>query len=444
MFTPEGIYDGGSNLYMFDDGNMTAHATLEYAQATSAAQAQAEAIICEDILVQQSVTVALFTNAGYCAYRTGVVGAINFRGYALETALEYTFMNAKVPPYSHPSMTIKYGTVDAPVSINPIFSSWVWDYEVVDRIFQGAMNTNPYNPTGPGKSPSGGDEPWMAYDWNFQQSTFNGGSGYGSPSTTYTNQANCTYWFRHDIQWSDGQPFTVDDFNFTIYLQRIYGDSWGQPDFAHVVNFVKIDAYTCSVYFDMPTFYALYTPLYDIVPKHIYQYIGIPVDAPNGTSTTGHHGYWPGKDAVSSEILPGAPFTFGQLTGAGGEQYVWVGTGMWQYHPGTLVQGVGGGLICDPNPLFWMNITQGEIDFKYTWTAGTAPQGGSYVIGLSDLVLLANAYGTSGNGHPNPFKLGGLHVWEPGCDLASPASTVGLSDLVTLALNYGKHWGANP
>jgi hypothetical protein len=64
------------------------------------------------------------------------------------------------------------------------------------------------------------------------------------------------------------------------------------------------------------------------------------------------------------------------------------------------------------------------------------------VIGLSDLVLLANAYGTSGI-PPVPFQLGGLHVWEPGCDLAPPASVVGLSDLVTLALNYGKHWGYN-
>jgi hypothetical protein len=91
-----------------------------------------------------------------------------------------------------------------------------------------------------------------------------------------------------------------------------------------------------------------------------------------------------------------------------------------------------------------MNITQGEIDFEYAWNAGSAPQGGSYSIGLSDLVLLANAYGTSGNGHAVPFLLGGLHVWEPGCDIAPPAGTVGLSDLVTLALHYGQHWGANP
>ena len=429
MFTPIGIYQGGPNLYMVDDANMTLHATLEYPNATSGAQSLAEAMICQDIVVKNAFMVSLYSSASYMAYRTGVVGAINFRGYALTTALEYTFMNAKTPPYSSP-MTIKYGTLNPPEQINPIFSSWVWDYEVVDRIFNGPMATNPYKPTVVGKSPAGGDMPWMAYDWKFE-SMANG-------------MANVTFWFRHDITWQDGVPFTVDDLNYTIFLQSAYGDSWGYSDMIHVVGFQKWDNWTCSLNFDIPTFWSLYTATYDIVPEHIYKYIAIPAGAGDGTSTTGHHGYWPGAVALESEILPGAPFTWAQLTGAGGEKYTWVGTGMWKYIPTTLTQAVGGGLVCEPYTGFWMNITQGDMDFSYTWNSGSPPQGGSYVIGLSDLVMLANAYGTSGNGHAVPFKLGGLHVWEPGCDVAPPAGVVGLSDLVTLALNYGKHWGSNP
>jgi hypothetical protein len=113
---------------------------------------------------------------------------------------------------------------------------------------------------------------------------------------------------------------------------------------------------------------------------------------------------------------------------------------MWQYMPGTYVSGVGGGLVCDAYRGFWMKVSQGEIDFNYYWNPGPPPQVGSYKLGLSDLVLLANAYGTSGI-PPIPFKLGGSRVWEPGCDIAPPASVVGLSDLVTLAINYGKQWG---
>jgi ABC-type transport system substrate-binding protein len=437
-------YGLGSNIYMVDDWNLTRHATLECPSATSSAQSMAEALICQDIIVQQAMCVSLYSAASYIAYRTGVVGAINFRGYGLESNLEYTFMNAMVPPYGS-SMTLRYGTLNPPEQINPIFSSWVWDYEVTDSIFNSPMATNPYNPSFPGKSPAGADLPWMAYDWNWQLSNFTGGGGLGDPSDSYTNMANVTFWFRHDITWQDGAPFTVDDFNYTIYINKAYGDSWGWSDADCIVNFVKWDNWTCSLYFlYWPTYYTLYMANYDIVPEHIYKYIAIPANADAGTSTTGHHGYWPSAAAVSGEVLPGAPFTFTQLTGTGGEQYTWVGTGMWKYVPSTLIQGDGGGLSLVPYTGFWMNITQGEIDFEYAWNAGSAPQGGSYSIGLSDLVLLANAYGTSGNGHAVPFLLGGLHVWEPGCDIAPPAGTVGLSDLVTLALHYGQHWGANP
>jgi hypothetical protein len=101
---------------------------------------------------------------------------------------------------------------------------------------------------------------------------------------------------------------------------------------------------------------------------------------------------------------------------------------------------VGGGALFSVNPNFWQSIVAGDIDFKYFWNAGPEPQGGSYVIGLSDLVMLANAYGTTGN-PPIPHKLGGKGVWESGCDLAAPACVIGLSDLVTMALHYGKHWG---
>jgi hypothetical protein len=443
MYTPASIYPGGPNIYMISDANLTYHATLEYLNATSPAQSMAEAMICQDIIVQQAMIVPLYSSASYIAYRTGTVGVINFRGYGLTAGLEYTFMNAKTAPYS-PPMTITYGTLNPPEQINPIFHNWAWDYEAVESMFSGPMAVNPYNPSVLGKSPAGGDMPWMAYDWNWQLSNFTGGGGLGNSSIAYTNMANVTFWFRHDITWQDGVPFTVEDYNYTIFLDEAYGDSWGYSDMAHVVNFIKWDNWTCSLYFDMPSYYALYTANNGIVPQHIYKYIAIPADAGSGNSVTGLHGEWPGKDCNSSEILQGAPFTYSQLTGSGGEQYTWIGTGMWQYSPSTYVSGVGGGLLCNAYPGFWMKITQGDIDFRYYWDSTTPPSGGSYVIGLTDLVLLANAYGTSGNGHAVPFKLGGQGVWEPGCNIAPPAGTVGLPDLVTLALNYGKTWGSNP
>jgi hypothetical protein len=117
---------------------------------------------------------------------------------------------------------------------------------------------------------------------------------------------------------------------------------------------------------------------------------------------------------------------------------------MWKYKPGTQVPDVGGGITFTAFDQFWMKIIPGEIDFVYEFdNPANPPSGGRYKVGLSDLVLLANAYGTQGNGTGGlPFILPGVKgAWNPAADLATPAGKVGLSDLVTLAKNYGKTWG---
>jgi hypothetical protein len=448
-YTPIGIYPGGPNVYMIDDYDLTYWAYQEYPNAADINAAIYASHMCQYIIVQNAMFVTLYSPVTYIAYRSGAVGVINFRGYGLTAYLEYTWMNMKVPPFA-PAMTIRYGTPYPPYEINPIFSPrsvFPWDYEVTDSMFDTPIMVNPYNPTTPGKSPAGSDQPWLAYDWHFELSNFagwandlpQGGSTqdpYGTtPHVIYTNCANITFWFRHDITWHDEIPWTVDDYNYTLNLDYTYGDSWTWSDMQFIVNFVKWDNWTCSIYCNVPSFWVFYNVLVDIVPKHIYQYINIPAGAAGGGSTTGHHGEWPGRDALPVEVTPPLIFPINP-------EDTWVGTSIWQYVPGTYVSGTGGGLVCDPCPNFWMNITQGEIDFKYYWNVGAPPQGGSYKIGLADLVLLANAYGQSGI-PPIPFLLGGQHVWEPGCDLAPPPCVVGLSDLVTLAVNYGKQWGWN-
>lgn len=464
FYAPSNEYPYGfDSAYMIDDANLTHYGNLEYFTAPDVNTAIAAAMACQQIIVEQAYFVPLYCSKSYAAYRTGVVGAIDFRGYALTTALDYTFLNAKVPnaqgAYTAP-MTIRYGTLNPPVQINPIFGSWVWDYETIDRMYNGIMDSNPYNPTTPGKSPTGSDQPWMAYDWTFQLSNFTGWANdinlggstedpYGTaPHVQYTNMANCTYWFRHDITWQDGVPFTVDDWNYTLMLQYTYGDAYLWSNAQSVVGFQKIDNWTCSIYFCMPSFWMLYDATMDVVPMHIFQNIQMPdfATAESASDATHHHGFWPGQAALSTEVTANPYFTYAQLQADGAS--TWIGTGMWKYVPGTLTGGPSAptGMTMTPYTGFWMSMVQGDIDMKYTWNPGPAPQGGSYKIGLSDLVMLANAFGTSGKGSstPVPFKLGGPGVWEPGCDIAPPAGVVGLTDLVTLALNYGKTWGSNP
>jgi ABC-type transport system substrate-binding protein len=374
--------------------------------------------MCQYYQVMKAYCIPVWSSASYYAYRKGFVYVPATQGYGLTTGLDFVFLATYHQNYPTVN-TIRYGTMNPPVALNPLFSSWLWDYEVVDRIFTGYMNGNPYKMT-PGKSPAGGDLPWMAYDWKWEIDPTDG-------------NATVTLWFRHDLKWHDGVPFTVDDLNETIELGKYYDDSWGYSDFIHVIGFEKIDDYTCKIHFDMQSIWALYTANYDMVPKHIYGFNSgkhHPLPTDSDFYDAGPHGYWPWKDDTVTPVSDPAQ--------------VWVGTGMWKYVPGTHVPDVGGGILLTYNPDFWMSIAPGDIDFAYTWTSTTPPSGGSYKIGLSDLVLLANAYGTRGDGEV-PLKVPGTKgAWNPGADLAAPSGIIGLSDLVTLAKNYGKTWGTNP
>jgi len=417
FYNPVGIYPGGPNFYQINDHDVIPWTEEVYPKATSVEQSMKAAKMCQWYQVSRAYAIPVWSSASYYAYRKGFVYVPATQGYGLTTGLDFVFLATYHQNYPTVN-TIRYGTMNPPVALNPLFSSWLWDYEVVDRIFTGYMNGNPYKMT-PGKSPAGGDLPWMAYDWKWEIDT--------------DGNATVTLWFRHDIKWHDGVPFTVDDLNETIALGKYYDDSWGYSDFIHVIGFQKIDDYTCKLHFDMQSIWALYTANYDIVPKHIYGFnsgMHHPKPGDNDFYSGGPHGYWPWKDDTVTPVSDPAQ--------------VWVGTGMWEYVPGSHVEGVGGGILLKANLDFWMSMVPGDLDFAYYWTSTTPPSGGSYKIGLSDLVILANAYGTSGTGEVS-FKVPGTKgAWNPGADLAAPSGVIGLSDLVTLAKNYGKTWGTNP
>jgi len=178
-----------------------------------------------------------------------------------------------------------------------------------------------------------------------------------------------------------------------------------------------------------------------IVPSNV-------TDAENGVSTDGLHGLWPGQAAVTGNVLSGAPFTLSQLTTDPGTTLV--GTGPFMYRHGSTSASdfaPGGAITLDAYPGFFLTPAPGAIALKYTWldtNAADQPSGGYYKVGLADLVLLANAYGTTGT-PPSAVSISGTpgaaHTWNPGADLAAPSGVIGLSDLVTLALHYGWYFG---
>jgi ABC-type transport system substrate-binding protein len=418
FFNEIGIYPYGANFYLVQDPEMNAATDALYPECVSIPDAHIAADECQRLETEKAYNVPVYTSASYYAYRKGLLGVAATKGYGLTTALDIPLLNSRHADFPAVS-NIRYGTKSPPNLINPLFSQWLWDYEVIDRIFTGPMGLNNYK-ISVGKSSTGGDLPWMLYDWQLD----NLGPG---------GNTRVTYWFRDDITWHDGTPFTVDDFNYTIFLGAYYDDSWGYPDFVHVTTFEKLDDYTCRITYDGPSFWFLYTPLYDLVPEHTYNLIPLPDPLDPDFYTYGHHGYWPGKDDPNvNGTIADEPDLF------------WIGTNMWAYVHGSHTEGVGGGITLESYDGFWMSLVVGEMDFAYKWNAGAAPQGGSYTIGLTDLVLFAKAYGTRGDGAVPKIVPGETGAWNPGADLAGPSGVVGLTDLVTLANAYGDTWGQNP
>jgi hypothetical protein len=480
MFTPSGIYPYGPNPYLVDDANMTHYA---YACLTDLNETQYmnDLMAVQDILVDEAYVVSVYSPATYCAYKTGMLGMINELGYGFggpgggsytypSQLLSWVTMNCRKnntivyngsPSDTPESNVIYYGMYNPPDMVNPIFGDMMYDFQVSDEIFTYPLATNPTDTMIVGSAltgfPSGGDLPWMAYAWKLE--TVDDLAN----ATGLDGDSNITLWFRHDITWHDGAPFTVDDVNYTIYVNALYGDSWNNAAMMRCVNpatcapyFQKWDNWTCSIQVSTQGWMSLYTPLSEIVPEHLYKYI-VPSNltaAQMGISTDGLHGVWPGQAATQENFLsvpPGASgnaayINYGNVTAV--PDYTLIGTGPWKYRPGSTsaasATSPGGRITLDAYSGFWQNmrIVPGEIAFQYTWLNAdpeAQPSGGYYKIGLADLVMLANAYRATGT-PPSAVQISGGR-WNPGADLAAPSGVVGLTDLVTLALHYGWYWG---
>jgi hypothetical protein len=458
--TPVGIYPNGPNCYLVDDANMTHYATAMY-EDSNQSQYQVDLNMVQQILVMESELVSIYSPVTFCAYKTGLLGMFDVLGYG--TLGNWNLMNwitANVrktntinytgPPENTPDSNILYyGQFNPPELVNPIFSSSLSDFQILGRIFACPMTSNPYKDFVPGSAitdvPTGGDMPWMAYWWQSQLIPAQDGSG--------GQWTNVTYWFRNDTNWSDGVPFTVADLNCTIYENALYGDSYANSAFRMCTNasdnykpyFTAWDNWTCSILVTNPSWLSLYIPNYLIIPEHIYKYI-VPnnlTQAIKGLSTDGLHGYWPGQTAVAGNVLPGAPFNQTYLNQYSNTTLV----GSNSILPPSLQQQALENIIAflrDADPSCGMGEIDGMIyPGKYYPRNHEYSAGMTSKVGLPDLVMLANAYGTTGT----PISVvsinsvpGAPHTWNPACDIAAPSGVIGLSDLVVLAMHYGWYY----
>jgi hypothetical protein len=178
--------------------------------------------------------IPMWYTTGYMACLSSDTHVVNEIGAGLNNW--YTLLNAYnplagTPGYWEPTGQFSYGFQSDWSTGNPITASWVWDWDVLNEIYDPLIRVNPYNMSN--------DSPYIADSWTY--GTWNAGS---TPNNELS-EGNCTtitfqlrddvfwqdvpYTVRNPITWNDssqingpfqGVPFTLVDVAFSIMYLR--------------------------------------------------------------------------------------------------------------------------------------------------------------------------------------------------------------------------------
>jgi len=462
-----------SNLPNYPDYDKLAHEivyTDSIESARTAAEAAAELGWCEYVF-----NIPLWSWKSFVAWRKTMTCVIN-QAYGLDNA--YQFLNA----YNTLGGPIKMGTVCAPKALNPLYSTWYYDYAVLDRVFEGLIMVNPYD--------LGTDQPGAAQDWEVSTWT-DPNPGPDEPS----EKIKGTYYLREDcgVVAPNGTfmcNLNAHDLEFSCWYTYCFDDCWNWADYQDIHHTTVVDDYTIEYYFDDSRFWIYTAPQYPILAKtelvnKLCNVSSVSFASDGANCTAGTQFKLPTTDQIvqvmgTGGLVEGVDFSvFG-----GYEDYehnwIWIlrnlpagtytinyytpsldphgyylagldWTQTWYsfgpFYPTEIVPSVGGHASFNKNPYYWMPTPPlGETDWRWIWeTPGGIPgpenagrDSGHFKIEIYDVVKATASYCHSGSG-PYDSK------YFPGGDLdASDLGHVGIYDVVSITGKYGMEWGVPP
>jgi len=458
---------------------------------TSIPEAIAAAKKAQGIMEKFVINVPLCASKSFFAWRSWVLGICNMMAYGPENT--YTFLNAYKATGAPDPNTIKVGWNQPPQAVNILFSQWVYDYAILDRIFEGGQAVNPYD--------IGTDQAWIVQDW--------GVSSWVDPDDGYT-KTKTTYWLRKDVKWvapKTGEylrDFKAKDVVFSIMFMYAFDDAWSWDNVMDVDHINVIDDYCYEIAFIDESYWFQYAANYPYLPSEEWkaQFCTDTVYTESGASYAAGDSLYLGDPVAYVEyvkvgtttLVPGTDYLVraNQGVGAGGEEYYsfdriyflkpvsgdleikyWNITGdPHGYFPGSdtewepTFQSIGPYFLKDyikgqyalfeANGLYFMETPPlGEIDWLWWWgdrdstrPAPDFPEGprtGRFIIDIIDVVYACVAYGSQGMFEPDPR-------WAPGADLAPSYTTpypmygglIDIYDVTTVLINYGIEFGWTP
>lgn len=187
---------------------------------------------------------------------------------------EYTMLNVYPDgfEYGEGNMILRYGWKDStqPQTLNPLYSSWYWEGQVLNLIYHGLFERNPCT-QGPATSYSLLQN-WTLGTWNDPRNGL--------------NYSKVTITVRPDITWSDGASLTIEDVIYSIIQMPKELVAKGLPSpiwcctFDYIETYRKLDDYSAEFLIDIKTWLApnmvfgswsWFGSSSTILPKHIWQ-----------------------------------------------------------------------------------------------------------------------------------------------------------------------------
>lgn len=402
-------------------------------------------------LVEECITISLFSPRSFWASRANVLGIVNAESQGLENS--YTFLNA----FKDDGSPIRYGLKTPPNAFNKVYSTWFYDHQVLKRMdLYTSKDIPPYDFS----SNQGG----YILNWSIN-SWVDPDDALTKTKITQTHRSDA--WFVEPVTGNQLEHVNATHHYTSIWYDYQLSDSWNHDNVADIKTMRIIGPNTIEIYWNISSYWTMYqgatylksfnwwskgtlsqttheslianistgfvtctdpvfyvlnasvegTPLQHGIDYDIYMdpdgphnadvrimnalYFNKTVDL-TYLATYDAHGFYPS----------GLPW-----------QDCFEGAGMYyttDFAPPSYI-------AMKRNPYYPMKTPLlGEVDF-------VKKDNGCYKIDIFDVVIAATTYGSQGVGVPDSD-------WFAGADLAYPGGQIDIFDVVTVASNYGKEW----
>lgn len=258
---------------------------LDYANSSTVAQNAAESL--QQIYYQQLPYIVFgWQNTLFAVNPSSGSGWTGFTnlptlGPSESTGLFYTALNV------HPASSATGGTYvetlhSAASSLDPLYATnWIWDVDAWQFIYDSPLGTVPTN----AGVLNGELEPWMGTvsTSNNNNTAIGSGPGWYSPfgAKNLVNGQVFTINFYANDTWDDGVPLTAQDYNESLYIENVMGNSPTDTPFAYdlapplgiVATYIPpTDPMQIQIFVNSTTVWNIYSINIPVLPWHIFQY----------------------------------------------------------------------------------------------------------------------------------------------------------------------------